>query len=163
MNLLKIFLKISFKEIWSYKLVIKELSQPIHCKYQIPIKELFKIIRFNYETDQSMVLYRKRNWIVNILLFNLLLNILRYLVYTFLDPNDQMFRLYCGDLIEFADGETAFISIAAMAYTAYSTVVFLMFQYLPVNQFKWFNIFNAIEGKQSFVTNKIFMKKSAKK
>ena len=167
MELLKKLVRLPFKEILSNKLVIKDFSQPINQKYQIPIKELFSIFYFDYEfhenDDQTITFNRNRKWIVYFILLNLLLNDLRNLFYAFMDSNDQMFRLYCGDLIQFADGQTTLISIAAAGYTCFATAIFLMCQYSPANQMKWLNIFNAIEGKQSFVRSKILMKKSAKK
>ena len=167
MELLKKLIRLPFKEILSNKLVIKDLSQPINQKYQIPIKELFNIFYFDYEfhenDDQTITFDRNRKWIVYLVLLNLLLNDLRNLFYVFMDSSDRMFRLYCGDLIQFADGQTLLISIVVMGYTCFATAIFLMYQYSPVNQMNWLNIFNEIEGKQSFVKSKIFVKKSAKK
>ena len=164
MELLKTFKRIPFKEILSNEIVLQDLSKPIDSQYQIPINQIFKVFHFNYETDSSsMALHRNNNWLDHLILLNLIFNILRNLLYAILDPNDQMFRLFCGDLIQFADGETAFIAIGLGGLTCNSTSMFIMLHYSSINQLKWLNIFNAIERKQSFVENKILMRKSAKK
>ena len=164
MGLLKTFNRIPFKEIFSDKIVLQDLSKPIDYQYQLPINQIFKVFNFNYKNDpSSMALHCNNNWLDHLILLNFLFNILRNLLYTILDSNDQMFRLYCGDLIQFADGETAFITIALGGLTCNSTAMFCLFHYSSVNQLKWLNIFNAVEGKQSFVKSKILMTKSAKK
>ena len=80
-----------------------------------------------------------------------------------LNSNDQFFRLFCGDLIEFALNEASYVAISFVGFTSYSLAIFCLFHYSPINQLKWLNIFNAIEGKQSFIEQKIFLSKSAKK
>ena len=88
---------------------------------------------------------------------------LRNVIYIFLKSDDQLFRLYFGDLIQFFIDEVSFVAILFAGATSYSIVIFYILHYLPVDQLKWINIFNAIEGKQSFIQSKIILRKSAKK
>ena len=164
-QILRELIRVPFKEILTNKFAINDLddlSKPVDYQYQIPINEISKILNFNYETDSSTNVRRNENWVDYILLFNFLFNILRNFLYIILDSNDQMFRLYCSDLIQSANADVAFVAIALVGFTGFSTSMFCMFHYLSVNQLKWLNIFNAVEGKQSFVKTKILMTKSAK-
>ena len=172
---LRELIRVPIKNILTNKFTINhfnDLSQPIDYQYQIPINQIFKVFNFNYETDSSTNVHRNENWVNYILLLNFLFNILRNFLYIILNPNDQIFRLCCGDLTEFADAETVFIAIACVGgfslvyhwfITGFSTSIFCLFHYSSVNRLKWLNIFNAVEGKQSFVKSKILMTKSAKK
>ena len=153
--------EISVNEISLNKFEMNNLSEPIQPNLRVPINGFFGAINFNYETD--LTLHRKSNWFNHVILFLLISNILRNLVYTFMNSTDQLFRLFCGDLIQFAVKEVSYMAITFVGITSYATAMFCLFHYSEVNQLKWLNIFDAIEGKQSFIESKILITKSAKK
>ena len=99
-------------------------------------------------------------------LFILVSDVIRNLVYTFTNSKDQYFRLFCGDLFQFAVGlsyEEKYTTILLAGGGSFATAMFMQYHYSPISQLKWLNILNAIEGKQSFVEMKILLKRSAKK
>ena len=166
MVVIKSLTKISFYKILINKFQIYNLCKSVQPQHRIPINKFFEELNFIYETDPtSSTLHRKKNWFKYVILVILVSNILRNLVYTFFNSNDQKFRLFCGDLIQFAVEikEVSYVTITMVGSASYATAMFCLFHYSSVNQLKWFNIFNAIEGKQSFVKSKILMTKSGKK
>ena len=157
-------MEISVNEILLNKFQINNLSKPIQPNLRVPINRFFGAFNFNYETHQtSLNLHRKSNWFDHVILFILISNILRNLAYTFMNSNDQLFRLFCGDLIQFVLKEVSYVAITFVGVTSYATAMFCLFHYSSVNYLKWLNIFDSIEGKQSFIKSKILITKSAKK
>ena len=55
-----------------------------------------------------------------------------------------------------------FFAIPQIGVTLFPIATFCLLQYSPLNQLNWLTIFNPIQGKQSFVSSKIFMENSAK-
>ena len=156
--------EISVNEILQNKFQIKDISKPLQPNLRVPINRFFAAINFNYETDQnSLTLHRKSKWFNHVIIFILISNVLRNLAYILMNSTDQLFRLFCGDLIQFILKEVSYVAITFVGITSYATAMFCLFHYSSVNQLKWLNIFNAIQGKQSFVKNKILMTKLAKK
>ena len=157
-------MKISFYKILKNKFKITDLSKPLHPNLCVSINKFFRDFNFDYEIDSTCsTLNRKKYWFVHIILFILVSNIIRNLVYTFFSSNDQLFRLFCGDLIQFALNQVSFVAISFVGFTSYSLAIFCLLHYSPINQLQWLNIFNAIEGKQCFAKQKIFLSNSAKK
>ena len=156
--------EISVNEILQNKFQIKDISKPLQPNLRVPINRFFAAINFNYETDQnSFTLHRKSKWFNHVIIFILISNLLRNLAYILMNSTDQLFRLFCGDLIQFILKEVSYVAITFVGITSYATAMFCLFHYSSVNQLKWFNIFNVIEGKQSFIKSKILITKSAKK
>ena len=60
-------------------------------------------------------------------------------------------------------GNKSYIAITMTGMSCSATLMFIMLNYLPVDQLKWFNIFNVVEGRQDFLKSKIFIPKSAKR
>ena len=161
---LKSFKEISVNEILLNKFQINDLSKPLQPNLRVPINRFFGIINFNYETDQaSLTLHRKSKWFNHVILFILISNILRNLAYAFMNSTDQLFRLFCGDLIQFVSDDTSFIAIAFTGISCYGTSIFCLFHYSKLNKLKWSKVFNPINGTIDFVSNKILLRKSAKK
>ena len=157
-------MEISVNEILQNQFQINNLSKPLQPNFRIPINRFFGALNFNYETDQTFsTLHRKSKSFDHIIIFILISNILRNLIYSLMNSTDQLFRLFCGDLIQLAVDDVSYIAISFFGSTSYSLSIFCLFHYSPINQLKWFNIFNVIEGKQSFIKSKILMTKSAKK
>lgn len=164
MKVIKSVMNLSFYKILINDFSIKSLSKNIHPKLRIPIKKYFEEQNFYYEFDwPSMTLYRYNNLLNHFILFILLLNIIRNLFYTFMNSNDQMLRLYFGDLIQFVSHQTSFISIALTGISCFGTSMFCLFHYTKLDHLKWLKVFNSIEGSTNFVSNKISIFKSAKK
>ena len=163
-KVIKSLFKISIYDILTNNFKLIKVSQVIQPEYRIPINKFFQELNFNYQIDSSSLeLHRNNNWFNYFILFILVLNILRGPLYIFLNSDDVLFRLYFGDLVQFNAKSTVIISITFCSLACYSTAIFCLFNFCPVNHFKWLNIFNAIEGRQSFIDNKILLKKSAKK
>ena len=72
-----------------------------------------------------------------------------------------MTRLYVGDLIQFFGLNTKFFSIPLAGVSLYVLSIFCLLFYSSIN-LNWLKIFNPIEGRESFDSNKIFVEKSAK-
>ena len=128
------------------------------------METFFQHLNFYHEFNWSKITLNGRNILLNyFILFILLLNILRNLVYIFMNSTDQMFRLYLGDLIQFVSDDTSFISIAFTGISCYGTSIFCLFHYSKLNKLKWLKVFNSINGTIDFVSNKILLTKSAMK
>ena len=163
-KLIKSLLKISIYDILTNNFKLIKVSEIIQPEYRIPIKILFQELNFNYQIDSSSLeLHRNNNWFNHIIFLILVSSILRSLIYIFIDFDDIYISLYFGNLIQFNVENTTIVSVVFCGLACYSTSMFCLFNFCPVNQLKWLNIFNAIEGRQSFLENKILLKKSAKK
>ena len=157
-------MNLSFYKILINDFSIKSLSKNICPKLRIPIKKYFEELNFHYEFDwSSMTLYRYNNLLNHFILFILLLNVVRNMLYTFMDSNDQMLRLYFGDLIQFGSHQTSFIAIAFTGISCFGTSMFCLLRYTKLEHLKWLKVFNSIEGSINFVSNKILIFKSAEK
>ena len=127
---IKSLMKISVFEILKSKFKIKDISKVLEPHLRVPINKFFKDFIFNYETEPSSFnVHRNNNWFIHVILLILVSNILRNLVYTFLNSNDQLFRLFCGDLIQFALNQISFVAISFVGFTSYSLAIFCMFHY----------------------------------
>ena len=164
MNVFKSLMKISFFKILRNDFQIKELNQNIQPNLRVSMENFFQDLNFYYQFDWSSMALNGSNILFNyLILLILLLNILRNLVYTFMDSTDQMFRLYLGDLIQFVSDDTSFIAIAFTGISCYGTSIFCLFHYSKLNKLKCSKVFNPINGTIDFVSNKILLRKSAKK
>ena len=122
MNVFKSLMKISFFKILRNDFQIKELNQNIQPNLRVSMENFFLVLNFYYQFDWSSMALNGSNILFNyLILLILLLNILRNLVYTFMDSTDQMFRLYLGDLIQFVSDDTSFIAIAFTGISCYGT------------------------------------------
>lgn len=155
MDLFKSITKTSVYKILINNFTIKKLSEPVQLELGIPITELFKVLNYNYEKSLN-------NWLDNLILFILSLNVIRNLLYIFWDEDDPLKRLYFGDLIQFATDKVSFIAATFFGISLYGTIMYCLFNYLPTEQFNWIRVFKSIEGTTSFVSNKIYIQKSAK-
>ena len=86
-----ILLPKSFKKVSIYKILrnqskLNDLTKPIQPDLQIPIKKFLQNFSFNYEIDSTTLTLtqRKRNWLSHMVLFILVSNVIRNLVYTFM-------------------------------------------------------------------------------
>ena len=134
------------------------LSKRIKRKYCVPIKEFLE--EFNYKSPESTV--DRLSWSNCFTIFILLFNLLKCLFYMFWNEDDQLIRLYCGDLTQFLGLNTKFMSIPQAGISFYSIAIFYLIHNSSVNQLNLLKVLKSIEGKQSFVSSKIFVKKSAK-
>ena len=101
-------MKISVFKILKNKFKIKNLSKRLHPNLCVPINQFFKDLNLNYGVDpSSSSVHRNNNWFTHVILFILVSNILRNLVYSFLNSNDRLFRLFCGDLMQFIVNEVS--------------------------------------------------------
>ena len=155
MNLFKFITKTSVYKILINNFAIKKLSEPVQLELRIPITELFKALNYNYEKSSN-------NWLNNSILFILLLNVIRNLLFIFWDEDDPLKRLYFGDLIQFATDKVSFAATTLFGISSYGTAMYCLFNYLPTEQFNWIRVFKSIEGTTNFVSNKIYIEKSAK-
>ena len=160
--------KVSIYKILRNQFKLNNPSKPIQQNLQIPIKKLFQNFSFNFEIDSTTLTLtqRKRDWLSHVVLFILVSNVIRNLVYTFMNSKDQYFKLFCGDLIQFTvdlSYEEKYITIMFAGGGAFATAMLMQYHYSPISQMKWLNILNAIEGKQSFFKTKILLRRSAKK
>ena len=159
---------VSIYKILRNQFKLHDPSKPIQQNLQIPIKKFFQNVSFNYEIDSKTLTLTqcKRDWLSYLILFILVSNVIRNLIYTFMNSEDQYFRLFCGDLLQFVvdlSYEVSYTTIMLAGGGTFATAMFMQYHYSPINQLKWLNILNAIEGKQSFVKNKILLRRSAKK
>ena len=161
--------KVSIYKILRNQFKLNNPSKPIQQNLQIPIKKLFQNFSFNFEIDSTTLTLtqRKRDWLSHVVLFILMSNVIRNLIYTFMNSDDQYFRLFCGDLLQFMVGnlsyKVSYVAIMLAGAGTFATAMFTQYHYSPINQLKWLNILNAIEGRQSFVEMKILLRRSAKK
>lgn len=122
MNVFKSLMKISFYQILRNDFEMKELNQNIQPNLRVSMETFFQHLNFYHEFNWSKITLNGRNILLNyFILFILLLNILRNLIYIFMNSTDQMFRLYLGDLIQFVSDDTSFISIAFTGISCYGT------------------------------------------
>ena len=122
---IKSLMKISVYKILKNKFKIKNISKPIESDLCVPINRFYNDLNFIYETDSTCsTLYCKKHWFTHAILFILVSNIIRNLIYTFFNSNDKFFRLSFGDLIEFVvdkNIEISYITISLVGFTCYST------------------------------------------
>ena len=152
--------KLSFYEILTINFKVN-LSTKLQPEYCVPIKKYFEEIHFTFNYEN--IVDRKGNWSARLALLIQLICLIRGLIYIFWNEQDQIVRLYGGDLIQFFGLNPTFFNIPLTGVTVYSLIIFCLFEYSPVNQLSWLTIFNPIEGRQSFTNSKIFIKKSARK
>ena len=156
--------KISFYDILtnSSKVNPSKRLKPLYC---IPMKRYFEEICFYYDiskVNQSSLVIRYNSWFDRFILFHLAFNFLKFLFHIFWNEQDQLIRLYGGNLESFFGSNSSYFSIPEAGATLYVIVIFCLFQYSPVSQLNWLQVFNPIEGRQSFAKSKIFMAKSDK-
>ena len=139
-------------------------SQKLKPEYCVPVKQFFEEINYFYETsidNNKMSVQRIKYWFDNFILLIQIFNLTKCLIWILWDEQDKVTRLYGGDLIQFFGLNTKFFSIPLAGLSLYVLSIFCLLFYSSVN-LNWFNIFNPIEGRESFVGNKIFVEKSAK-
>ena len=141
-----------------------DISQNLKPEYCIPVKKYFEEVSFYYDISNfnQKTIHRTSSWSNSIILLILLFNLLKCLFYIFWNENDQLIRLYGGNLEQYFGYNILFFAIPEVGVTLFPIVIFCLLQYSPINQLNWLTILNTIEGKQSFVSRKIFMVKSAK-
>ena len=83
-------LKVSIYKILRNQFKLCDLSKPIEQDLRVPIKKFFQNFSFNYEIDLTTLtlIQRKRDWLSHVVLFILVSNVIRFLVYTFLNSKD---------------------------------------------------------------------------
>ena len=139
------------------------LSKKLKPEYQVPIKQFLEEINFYYEiTDQKKPVDRFNKWFHHFTFVIQVFNLVRCLIYIFWNEENHLIRLYGGDLVEYFGLNTTFFAIPQAGVSLYAIAIFCLFQYSSVKYLNWLTIFNPIQGKQSFISNKIFIKKSAK-
>ena len=139
-------------------------SQKLKSEYCVPVKQFFQEINFFYETsidNNKMSAQRVKYWFDSFILSIMIFNLTKCLIWIFLDEHDPVTRLYGGDLVQFFGLNTKFFSIPLAGLSSYTLSISYLFHYSSAN-LNWLNIFNPIEGRQSFVRSKIFVEKSAK-
>ena len=142
---------------------IKDLNQILQPEYRIPLSKFFEQLNFKYDFDSSSVSQRN-NFFSRLIFLVILSSAFRHLAYIFFDSeDDQLFRLYFGDLYQFLLNKISFAAVALTGVTSYGFSSFCLFHYWPADQLQWLNVLSAIEGKRSFVKIKIFLTKSAEK
>ena len=137
MVVIKSLTKILFYKILTNKFKIYDLSKPVQPQLSIPINKFFEEINFIYETDAtSLALHRKNNWFDYVVVIILASNILRNLIYTFLNSSDQKFRLFCGDLIQLVVEfkEVSYVAITLLGGASYATSMLLCFICFTIHQ-----------------------------
>ena len=139
-------------------------SQRLKPKYRIPMKNYFEEICFYYDisNDKKSTIIRHNSWSDRFMLIVLLFNFIKSVIHVFWNEQDKSVRLYGGNLEQFFSSNSLYYSILEAGATLYCIASFCLFQYLPVSQLNWLKVFNPIEGKETFVKNRIFMGKSAK-
>ena len=139
-------------------------SQKLKPEYCVPIKQFFQEINFFYETsNDNHKIHRIKHWFDPFILLIQLFNLSRCLTYIIWNEEDQLTRLYGGDLVTFFGLNSKFFAIPQAGLSLYILAISSLLFYSPVNHLNWLNTLNPIEGKQSFVQSKIFIQKSAKK
>ena len=142
------------------------LSQKIKPEYCVPIKQYFEEISIFYEIgneNRKSYVQRFNKLGHHFILIILVLSIIRCLIYIFWEEEDQLKRLYGGNLEQFFGLNIRYFSIPQAGVTLYVFAIFCLLQYSQVKQLNWLTAFNSIEGRQSFAKSKIFMRNSAKK
>ena len=143
-----------------------DVSQKIKPEYRVPINQYFEEINIFYEISNSnkkIYVHRHNNWGDRFILIILLFDLIRCVIYIFWNEDDQMIRLYGGNLEQFFGLNIKFFLIPEAGATLYAIAIYYLFQYSKINLLNWLKIFNTIEGKENFINSKIIMEKSAKK
>ena len=162
-KLIKSLSEISTFDILANNFQIKDLNRYLQPEYCIPLSRYLEQLNFKYDFDSPTPISQRNNFFNKLVLFILLSSAFRHLAYIFFDSEDQLFRLYFGELYQFLVDKVSFAAIAVSGCSFYGLSMFYLFHYWPEDQLQWFNVFNAIEGNPSFVKIKILIKKSAKK
>ena len=139
-------------------------SQKLKSEHCVPVKQFFEECNFFYETsidNNKMSVQRIKYWFDIVILLIQLFNLIKCIFYIFWDEEDPIIRLYGGDLTNFFGLNTRFIAVPQAGVSLYVLSEFLLYYYSSVN-LNWLATLNSIEGKQSFVSSKIFIEKSAK-
>ena len=129
------------------------------------MKKYFDEICFYYDilnVDQKSNVIRYNSWSDRMILIYLVINSLKFIFYILWNEQDQLVRLYGGNMEIFFGSNTLYFSIPEAGVILYIISSFCLFHYSPLNQLNWLNVFNPIEGKETFVKRKMFMVKSAK-
>ena len=145
----------------NFKVDVTQYLKPEYC---VSIKKYFEEISFYYDVsndNKKTTFHRYNSWSNSFALTFLLFCLLRCLFYIFWNEDDQLVRTYAGNLEVFFGLNTIYFAIPQAGATIYVIIMFCLFQYSPINHLNWLKVFNAIEGRQSFVKSKIFMEKSA--
>ena len=137
-------------------------SKRLKPQFCVPIEkflnEITKVIYLKNSSEETV----NYNWLRHCILLVQIFNLSKCLFYIFWNEDDQLSRLYYGDLTQFFGLNSKFYSIPQAGISFYSLAIFFLFQYLIVNQLSWLKIFNSIQGKKTFVSSKIFLSKSVK-
>ena len=150
----------------NFKVDVKQNLKPEYC---VPVKKYFEEVSFYYSITNDnqkpgkCIINRNNSWRDRFILLILVFQLLRLVIYTFWHEEDKLIRTYAGNLEVFLGFNTKYITIPAVGITFYSLAIFCLYQYSSVNHLNWIKVLNAIEGKQSFASIKIFMPLSAKK
>ena len=142
-----------------------DLTQYLKPEYCVPVKKYFEEINFYYiisNDNKKTTANRYNSWSNSVILSILMFNLLKCLFYMFWNEDDQLVRLYAGNLEQFFGSNILLFEIPSVGVTLFPIRTFCLLQYSPVNQLNWLTIFNPIQGIQSFASSKIFMEKSAK-
>ena len=152
-----------FNDILKNNFELENLDKTLPPTHRIPLSEYLEQLNFKYDFNSSN-LERKSN-LINYLIFLFhLINVIRNMIYVFFDSfDDNLFRLYCGEMFQFLLDKISFAAVALTGITSYGLSTFCLFNYWPMDQLQWLNVLNAVEGKQSFLSIKIHSVKSAKK
>ena len=157
LQIFKILTKISVYDILTNNFKV-DLSERLKFQYRLPVKQFFEEINYNYPIEKTV----NNKWLRRVMLFIHVFNSSTCLFYLIWNEDDQLIRLYLGDLIQFFGLNTKFFAIPLAGASLYALAMFCLFHFSPVSQLNWLKVFNPIEGKQSFISWKIFFKKSAK-
>ena len=164
---LQFFKSLSKKSVYdiltnNFKVDVKQNLKPEYC---VPVKKYFEEVSFYYDIsndNEKTTVHRHNTWSNSVILLYLIFNLLRCLFYMFWNEDNELIRLYGGNLEHFFGFNNLFFAIPQIGVTLFPIATFCLLQYSPVNQLNWLTIFNPIQGEQSFVSSKIFMEKSAK-
>ena len=120
-------------------------------------------MNFYYEiNNQEKTVRRFNKWFHHFTFVIQVFNLIRCLIYIFWNEENDLIRLYGGDFVEYFGLNTKLFVIPQAGVSLYVISIFCLFQYSSVKYLNWLTIFNSIQEKQSFISNKIFIKKSAK-
>ena len=147
----------------NFKVDVKQNLKPEYC---VPVKNYFDEISFYYEItnyDYQTTVHRYNSWSDRFIILILLFDLLRALIYLIWMEEDQVIRMYGGNLEVFFGFNTKYMTIPQIGVTLSAITIFCLYQYSSLSHLNWLKVFYPIEGRQSFVGMKIFMEKSAKK
>ena len=165
-KLIKSLSEISTFDILANNFQIKDLNQNLQPEHRIPLSRYLEQLNFKYDFDSSTstTTLQRNNFFNQLVRLIILSSAFRHFAYIFFDSeDDQLFRLYFGDLYQFLLNKISFAAVALTGVTLYGLSSFCLFHCWPEDQLKWLNVLNAIEGKRSFLEVKIFLTKSAEK